>query len=150
MIASARERVQLRGLSRGGEHRVGLHAVTYRYMIANKADGKAIPQSQFVQSEINRCTYLRYPAEKECTNPRSPVNCSFRIWKCCHTNARSTFCFHLDGLPFLPRSVGCAYAVWSREGQHDAFVFVCQLVVSSRLTAVVSAASLNCGAARSG
>jgi hypothetical protein len=43
MIASAGERVQLRGLSRrGGGQRLGLHAMTYRYaMIAKKADVKA-------------------------------------------------------------------------------------------------------------
>jgi len=74
--------------------------MTYRYaMIANKLDDRAIPQRLFVQSEISRCTYLGYPAEKECINPRSPVNCSFRSYTCNYTTAPSTFCFHLDGLP---------------------------------------------------
>jgi hypothetical protein len=147
MIASARERMQLRGLSRGGGQRLGLHAMTCRYtMIANKADDRAIPRVCSFNRKSVGARIWDIPLKKDALvrDRRSIATSEF-------TSAVTRPYPQL----FVRRASvsrvrsGCAYAVRSREGQPDVFVFVRQLVVCCRLTAVISAASLNCEA-RSG
>jgi hypothetical protein len=135
--------MQSRGFTRNGGRRLGVHALTYRYtMIANKADDRAIPRIRLLNRKSVGARIWDIPLKNN-----APVRDRRSIAPSGlpHTVTRPYPQLFVRRASVSRVRSGAHMQCGAGKGQQLVFVFVRQLVVCIRQTAVVLAASLNCG-----